>query len=497
MGISYYNVGYCCEIFVKTCCATEIYRYPEDKILDQEKERNNFTGTLGFVLASAASAIGLGNIWRFPFLAARDGGGLFLVCYLLLVATFGYTLLSSEIAIGRKTRQGPLTAYSRLHKRGGVIGVLACLVPVLILPYYCVIGGWVLKYMAAFMTGAGLDAAGDKYFTGFITSIGEPIFWFVVFMSAVMFVIFLGVEKGIEKYSKVMMPVFFLLIVGVSVYSLTLSHTDASGVTRTGLEGFLVYTVPNLEGITLSKFLNVLMDAMGQLFYSISVAMGIMIAYGSYAKKDVDLSKSINHIELFDTLAAFMAGVMIIPAVYTFMGKEGMSAGPSLMFISLPKVFAAMGSAGTLVGIVFFVMVTFAALTSAMSVMEAIVASFMDQFNWNRSKSTLLIGAYAMIGGIIVCLGYNVAYFELPLPNGAVAQILDLMDYISNIVFMPLVAIGECLLIGWVVGPDWIIEEIEQGKYKFGRKNMYRIMVKYITPVLLFVLFLQAFGVFN
>ena len=497
MGISYYNVGYCCEIFVKTCCATEIYRYPEDTILDQEKERNNFTGTLGFVLASAASAIGLGNIWRFPFLAARDGGGLFLVCYLLLVATFGYTLLSSEIAIGRKTRQGPLTAYSRLHKRGGVIGVLACLVPVLILPYYCVIGGWVLKYMAAFMTGAGLDAAGDKYFTGFITSIGEPIFWFVVFMSAVMFVIFLGVEKGIEKYSKVMMPVFFLLIVGVSVYSLTLSHTDASGVTRTGLEGFLVYTVPNLEGITLSKFLNVLMDAMGQLFYSISVAMGIMIAYGSYAKKDVDLSKSINHIELFDTLAAFMAGVMIIPAVYTFMGKEGMSAGPSLMFISLPKVFAAMGSAGTLVGIVFFVMVTFAALTSAMSVMEAIVASFMDQFNWNRSKSTLLIGAYAMIGGIIVCLGYNVAYFELPLPNGAVAQILDLMDYISNIVFMPLVAIGECLLIGWVVGPDWIIEEIEQGKYKFGRKNMYRIMVKYITPVLLFVLFLQAFGVFN
>lgn len=465
--------------------------------MDQEKERNNFTGTLGFVLASAASAIGLGNIWRFPFLAARDGGGLFLVCYLLLVATFGYTLLSSEIAIGRKTRQGPLTAYSRLHKRGGVIGVLACLVPVLILPYYCVIGGWVLKYMAAFMTGAGLDAAGDKYFTGFITSIGEPIFWFVVFMSAVMFVIFLGVEKGIEKYSKVMMPIFFLLIVGVSVYSLTLSHTDASGVTRTGLEGFLVYTVPNLEGITLSKFLNVLMDAMGQLFYSISVAMGIMIAYGSYAKKDVDLSKSINHIELFDTLAAFMAGVMIIPAVYTFMGKEGMSAGPSLMFISLPKVFAAMGSAGTLVGIVFFVMVTFAALTSAMSVMEAIVASFMDQFNWNRSKSTILIGTYAMIGGIIVCLGYNVAYFELPLPNGAVAQILDLMDYISNIVFMPLVAIGECLLIGWVVGPDWIIEEIEQGKYKFGRKNMYRIMVKYITPVLLFVLFLQAFGVFN
>jgi len=269
----------------------------------------------------------------------------------------------------------------------------------------------------------------------------EPVFWFVIFMAVVVFIIYLGVEKGIEKYSKVLMPIFFLLIVGGSLYSLTLSPTDASGVTRTGLEGFLVYTVPNLEGVTFSKFLNVLMDAMGQLFYSISVAMGIMIAYGSYAKKDVDLGRSINHIELFDTLAAFLAGVMIIPAVYTFMGKEGMSAGPSLMFISLPKVFAAMGGAGPVVGTVFFVMVTFAALTSAMSVQEAIVASFMDRFDWDRSKATLLIG--------------------------------------------------------WIVGPDWVISEIEQDRYKFGRKAMYRVMVKYITPVLLFILFLQAFGVFN
>ena len=185
--------------------------------MDQEKERNNFTGTLGFVLASAASAIGLGNIWRFPFLAARDGGGLFLVCYLVLVATFGYTLLSSEIAIGRKTRQGPLTAYSRLDQRGSIIGKLACIVPVLILPYYCVIGGWVLKYLAAFVSGAGLAAAGDKYFGAFITSTLEPIFWFAVFMAAVVFVIFLGVEKGIEQYSKILMPIFFILIIGVSL----------------------------------------------------------------------------------------------------------------------------------------------------------------------------------------------------------------------------------------------------------------------------------------
>jgi len=427
-------------------------------------------------------------------------------CYVRLYAAVFGNCHWTQNAAGSADRvftSGPaglhhrIGAYTAIDKRFSPLGWLASLVPFIITPYYCVIGGWVLKYLAAFVSGAGLAAAGDKYFGAFITSTLEPIFWFAVFMAAVVFVIFLGVEKGIEQYSKILMPIFFILIIGVSLYSLTLSHTDANGVTRTGLEGFLVYTVPNLEGVTFSKFLNVLMDAMGQLFYSISVAMGIMIAYGSYAKKDVDLSKSINHIEIFDTLAAFLAGVMIIPAVYTFMGKEGMSAGPALMFISLPKVFAAMGGAGTVVGIVFFVMVTFAALTSAMSVQEAIVASFMDRFNWSRSKATLLIGLYALVGGIVVCLGYNVAYFELPLPNGAVAQILDLMDYISNIVLMPLVAIGECLLIGWVVGPDWIIEEIEQGKYTFGRKGMYKIMVKYITPVLLFILFLQAFGVFN
>lgn len=466
--------------------------------MEANQSRNNFTGTLGFVMAAAGSAIGLGNIWRFPFLAARDGGGLFLACYLLLVATFGYTLLTSEIAIGRKTRQGPLTAFSRLDKRGSLIGVLACMVPVLILPYYCVIGGWVLKYLAAFLTGGGVAAAGNKYFTGFITSTWEPIFWFGVFMAAVVFVIYLGVEKGIEKYSKILMPVFFILVVGVSFYSLTLSHTDASGVTRTGWEGFLIYTIPDFTGLTLGKFLSVLMDAMGQLFYSISVAMGIMVAYGSYAKQDTNLGQSINHIELFDTLAAFLAGVMIIPAVFTFMGREGMSAGPALMFISLPKVFQAMGAfTGTVIGIVFFAMVFFAAVTSAISVQEAIVASFMDRFNWGRTKTTFLVSLYAFIGGVIVCLGYNALYFELPLPNGATAQILDLMDYISNVVLMPLVAIGECLLIGWVVGPDWIIKEIEQGKYKFSRKNMYIVMVKYITPVLLFILFLQAFGVFN
>lgn len=463
-----------------------------------ENQRNSFTGTLGFVMAAAGSAVGLGNIWRFPFLAARDGGGLFLVCYLLLVATFGYTLLTTEIALGRGTRQGPLTAPSKVDRRFSWVGVLACLVPVLILPYYSVIGGWVLKYLWAFLSGSGTAAAGSKYFTGFITSQWEPIGWFLVFILSTCFVIYRGVEKGIERYSKVLMPIFFLLIVVVSVYSLTLSYTDsATGVTRTGWQGFLIYTIPDFQNLTFGKFLSVLMDAMGQLFYSISVAMGIMIAYGSYAKNKTNLYQAVNHIEFFDTLAAFLAGCMIIPAVFTFMGREGMSAGPALMFISLPKVFDAMGGFGIVAGIFFFVMVTFAALTSNISIMEAIAASFMDRFGWSRAKATTIIGLYAILGGLIVCLGYNKLYFELPLPNGAIAQVLDLADYISNNIAMPVVAIGECILIGWVAGPDWVIGEFKKGGFPFGRETMYRLFVKLVTPILLFILFLQAFGVFN
>lgn len=228
------------------------------------------------------------------------------------------------------------------------------------------------------------------------------------------------------------MPILFVLIAGISVFSLTLKHTNADGVTRTGMQGLAIYLIPNFRGMTVKSFLSVVMDALGQLFFSISVAMGIMVTYGSYAKKETNLMKSINQIEFFDTLVALLAGLMIIPAVYTFMGTEGMSAGPGLMFVSLPKVFKAMGAAGVLVGIVFFLMVSFAAVTSSVSVMEAIVSSMMDKFHVSRKKGTILTTLYGMIVGVIVCLGYNKLYFELKLPNGTVAQILDVMDYLSN-----------------------------------------------------------------
>lgn len=460
-----------------------------------KKKRGNFSGTIGFVMAAAGSAVGLGNIWRFPYLVAKGHGGVFILCYLVLALTFGFTLLTTEIAIGRKTGQSPLTAYGKLHPRWKGLGFLACLVPTIILPYYCTIGGWVVKYMYTFVTGAGKDAAQDDYFTGFITGNWEPLLWMVVFLGITAFVVYRGVNKGIEKYSKILMPVLLLLVIGIAVYSLTIRHTDASGVTRTGLQGLKVYLVPDFSGITVKEFFVVLMDAMGQLFFSISVSMGIMIAYGSYVKKDVNLMKSINQIEIFDTVVALLAGLMIVPAVFTFMGTEGMSYGPGLMFVSLPKIFDAMGVAGKVIGILFFVMVVFAAVTSAVSVMEAIVSSMMDSRKWSRKKSTVIVTIYALVGALVVCLGYNLWYFEITLPNGAVGQILDILDYISNNCLMPLVALLTCILIGWIVKPKTVIDEVTLGSYPFRRKKLYILMIQWVAPALLAVLLLQSIGI--
>ena len=470
---------------------------PKSESLKMKKEkRNSFSGSIGFVLAAAGSAVGLGNIWRFPYLAAKDGGGLYLVMYLILALTFGFTLLTAEVAIGRKTKQSPLTAYGKLKSKWGFLGVLACLVPIIILPYYCVIGGWVVKYFLAYLTGKGTEAAADGYFTEYITGEWQPVLLMVLFLVVVAFIIFLGVNKAIESFSKVLMPLLLLLVIGIAVFSLTIHYKDDAGVTRTGLEGFKIYIVPDLDGMTVKGFFTVLLDAMGQLFFSLSVAMGIMIAYGSYVRDDANLGKSINQIEIFDTVVAFLAGVMIIPAVYTFMGKEGMAAsGPSLMFVSLPKVFASMGKVGNLVGFLFFAMVLFAALTSAVSVMEAVVSSFMDKFHMSRVKAAAIETGIALAGGILVCLGYNKLFFEIKLPNGAAAQILDIMDYISNNCLMPLVAIGTCILIGWILKPKIIIEEVEKSGCKFGRKRLFVVMIRYIAPVLLVILLLKSLGI--
>lgn len=460
----------------------------------QTTKRNSFSGSLGFVLAAAGSAVGLGNIWRFPYLAAKNGGGIFLVVYLILALTFGFTLLVTEVSIGRKTKQSCLTAYSKIHKKSGWIGVFASIVPFIILPYYCIIGGWVLKYCTAFLTGDGIKAAEDGYFSGFISSTAPSVIFAVIFLAATAFVIYKGVNKGIEAISKVLMPLLLLAIIGIAIFSLTLKGDDG----RTGMDGLKILVVPDLSGMGVKDIFVVILDAMGQLFYSISVAMGIMVTYGSYFRDDDNLMKSINQIEIFDTLVAFLAGVMIIPAVFAFLGTEGMqNAGPGLMFVALPKVFAEMGSAGSIIGAVFFIMVLFAALTSAISILEAIVSALIDRFGWSRSKAVLVETAVALVLGVIICLGYNVLYFEQTLPNGSVGQLLDIFDYLSNNILMPIVAISTCILIGWIVKPSTVIDEATKTGVKFGRRRLYIVMVKFIAPVLLFILLLGSFGIFR
>ncbi|MBQ3575291.1 MAG: sodium-dependent transporter, partial [Clostridia bacterium] len=213
--------------------------------MENTKKRSSFSGSIGFVLAAAGSAVGLGNIWRFPYLAAKDGGGLFLLCYLILALTFGFTLLTTEIAIGRKTGQSALTAYGAINRKWKWVGPIACIIPALILPYYCVIGGWVLKYLGAFITGGAGETVANGYFTGFITSQWSPMIWFVIFLAATAVIVFLGVNSGIERLSKILMPVLLVLIIGISIFSLTLTHTDeATGITRTGLQGLKIYLIP-------------------------------------------------------------------------------------------------------------------------------------------------------------------------------------------------------------------------------------------------------------
>lgn len=439
------------------------------------KIRSSFSGSLGFVLAAAGSAVGLGNLWRFPYLAAKYGGGIFLLVYIILAITFGFTLMITEIAIGRKTRLSPMEAFGSLNKKWDWLGKLATLVPVLILPYYCLIGGWVTKYAATMTVGKVSESAGDDYFTGFISQTGEPIIWFLVFATITAVVIFLGVSKGIEKFSKILMPALFVLTVALTIYVLTREGAGA---------GVAYYLKPDFSKLSIKTIL----AALGQLFFSMSLAMGIMVTYGSYVKAEDHIEKSTRRIEIFDTLIAFLAGLMIVPAVFAYSGGDeaALGKGPSLMFITLPKVFNEM-KFGSVVGAAFFLLVLFAALTSSVSVMEAIVAGIDDKFKFGRKKATVICYLYMIVIGVLCSLGFgvlsNVTIFNL--------SILDFLDFVSNSVLMPIVGMMTCILVGFVLKPDLIISEVElNGPFKM--KKFYAVMVKWIAPICIFAILISS-----
>ncbi|MBR4450906.1 MAG: sodium-dependent transporter [Clostridia bacterium] len=445
------------------------------------EKRNTFSGKLGFVLAAAGSAVGLGNLWRFPYLAAKYGGGIFLLIYILLAVTFGTVLMITEIAIGRKTQLSPLAAFKSLSPRWGFVGKLATFVPVLIFPYYCLIGGWVTKYTAS-MIFDSQAAASDTFFSDYVSGTGEPLIWFGVFLAVTTLVVIFGVNKGIEKLSRILMPLLLVITVVLSVYV----------VTRPGSkEGVKYYLMPNFSQLSFKTFL----AALGQLFYSMSLAMGIMITYGSYFSKEENIGKSARQIEIFDTVIAFLAGLMIIPAVFEFSGgdKEALSTGPSLMFVTLPKVFASMPG-GKYIGALFFFLVLFAALTSSVSILEAIVAGFIDTFKSRRSATTLAVAVYGLILGAVCSFGFGI-WSNVKILG---FDILDFLDFLSNSVFLPLVGMLTCVVVGFVIKPDSIIEEMElNGPFKM--KTYYKVMVKWIAPVFIFAILisgiLQSFGI--
>lgn len=445
-------------------------------------KRSSFTGKIGFVLAAAGSAVGLGNIWRFPYLAAKYGGGMFLLVYIILSVTFGFSLMVAEIAIGRKTQLSPIGAYSSLDKRFSIIGILASAVPALILPYYSVIGGWVMKYTVGFVSSGAGQMSADSYFGGFISKPVEPLLWFAVFIGITALIVLLGVQKGIEQVSKVMMPVLVVLMMFIVIY--TLCTVDGA------IDGVLYYITPDL-----SKFsIMTVVAAMGQLFYSMSLAMGIMITFGSYMKKDISIEKSTHQIEIFDMGIAFLAGLMIVPACYAFSGGDpaALGQGPGLMFGVLPKVFDNMPG-GSIIGVVFFLMVLLAALTSSISLMETVVSTIRDKWNIDRRLACVIVLVVSLLLGIPSCLGYSVWDGVKILGM----QFLDLFDFVTNSVMMPIVALLTSILVGFFLKPKSVIEEVElSGKFK--SKILFSVVIRYFAPVCILIILvssvLSAFG---
>ena len=545
------------------------------------RKRASWSGQLAFILAAAASAIGLGNLWRFPYLAAQYGGGTFILVYLILVVTLGFTLMVTEISIGRLTQQSQLTAYSKLHKGFGPLGLLATIIPVVIVPYYCVIGGWVLKYFWTYATMVAdpsknpfADASG--FFGSFVGSSFAPFGYGLLFILVCALVIALGVKNGIEKSNLVLMPLLFVMAIGIAIYVVCLPGSGA---------GIRYYLVPNLDALStadgtfsFAQLGKTILGAMGQMFYSLSLAMGIMITYGSYMRKGDSIERSVRRIEIFDTLIAIVAGLMIIPAVYMFavknpkpvtpgelekaggnaelvrpfaeenvralefseadlakLGekykvdaaedavraklledwksqpvriaqletaaggaaegdaalnlskgsqlsiKKSMNGGVGLMFMTLPTVFADFGRVGALLGAVFFLLVAFAALTSAISLYEACVASVCDLLGMKRRNATFFMFFVIAFLSIFSALGFGVWGDMTPFGM----DFLTFFDFVTNAVLMPVVAIVTCIFVGWVIKPKTIEDEILKGEPKFAARGLYNVMVKYVAPVLI------------
>ncbi len=459
--------------------------------MESSETRGSFTGRLGFIMAAAGSAVGLGNIWRFPYLADKYGGGAFLVTFIILALVVGLTLMITELAIGRYTGKSCIDAFQDLSSKYRIVGWFGLLIPAIIVPYYCVIGGWVTKYFMDFAVGSGSAAGADSgiFFHDFISGslpglFDNPLVWFLVFAAMTMAAVVLGVEKGVEMVSKILMPALIVILIVICIYILTLDNIAS------GLEHYLV---PQLEDFSM----NTVLGAMGQVFYSLSLAMGILITYGSYMKKDVHIPNSSKVVTLMSTLIAFLAGLMIIPATVAF-GMNTGEGGPGLMFVIMPQVFDAM-PAGHIVAAAFFLLVIFAAVTSAISLSETVVSIFKDRFKMSRNVASAVCTVIIVALGTLVCLGYGTLSGITPFGR----DMLTFFDDLTNDIMMPFFALITCILVGHVFNTKAIIDEIGfyESKHGLCYADIYSFMMRYVCPVCVLIVFvlgvLSASGIFD
>lgn len=440
-----------------------------------ENSRATWSGKLAFVLAAAASAVGLGSMWRFPYLAAKYGGGTFLFVYLVFVFTIGISLLLLETALGRRTGLSSIGSFKVLSKKFAFIGVFMSAIPFIIVPYYCVIGGWTTKYMTAYITDGPAALADEGYFSAFIGNTPESLLFMLVFMALTYLVVALGVNNGIEKANLVMMPALIVVSAGLAIYALSMPGA---------LDGLAFYLVPDV-----SKFSpELIVAALGQTFFTLSLAMGIMVTYGSYLKKEEKLTSSVVQIAGTTFAISLLAGLMIIPSTFAALGSGeavAQNAGPSLMFVILPQVFNSMGAAGGVIGCIFFILVIFAALTSSISLVETCTSIISDGARMSRKKALAIVVAFTTVVGVVVNLGYSNLAFIQPLGEGT--SILDFLDFISNSVMMPISAILTCIFVGWVIKPKIIIDEVRLSA-KFSLAGVWSVMIKYIAPVCIVII---------
>ncbi|SDI80120.1 sodium-dependent transporter [Proteiniclasticum ruminis] len=444
-----------------------------------ENNRGSWSSRFGFLMAAVGSAVGLGNLWKFPYLAGENGGGAFVLVYIGLVVLLGFTLMLAEMTIGRHANSDAYGSYNKIKKGWGFVGGIGILSGFLILSYYSVVGGWVMKYIVASFTGTGTDKA--AFFGNFISSPVEPLVYHLIFMGLTAIIVIRGISGGIEKASKFLMPALFALLLVTVIRSVTLDGA---------MEGIKYFVTPNFSEITLK----VVIAALGQVFFSLSLGMGIMVTYGSYLRKDEDMEKDAFIIPSLDSLVAILAGFAILPAVFALGFKPG--EGPGLMFITLPAVFENM-PLGSIFGALFFVLVFFAALSSSISLMEVTVAFGIDKLKWSRKTSVIIFTTLMFIIGIGASLSMGEwSDFLIPWIDGKSYGIFDFLDVLTSYYLLPLGGLLGALFIGFVWGVPNAVKEIKIGS-KFVTEKLWSILIKFVVPILVFLILLSTTGLLD